>query len=228
MIPNGVDLDDLPTDRAVAANPDDPFRLSYVGTMFGDRDGGPAFGAVRALVDRGVIDPSRFEIRVVGNVMESRRDGSPVPVSFTGFVDHARAVAEMHNSTALLFHEPPYVPGASGKVYEYLASRRPVLCAADPNNVGYRLIDELGAGECADVRDQKGVEAALERLVVRWKEGTLTPLDDVRDEALRRFSRAKLAGDLAGVLRAAISEAAAPDPSSSPASDGAAAGAPAP
>jgi glycosyltransferase involved in cell wall biosynthesis len=210
MIPNGVDLDDLPVDRTMSAGTDDRFRLTFVGTMFGARDGGPVLAAVRALVDRGVIDPGRFEVRIVGNVMQTDRGSLPVPVSFTGFVDHAQAVVEMHRATALIFHEPPYVPGASGKVYEYLASRRPVICAAHPNNVGYRLIDELGAGECADVRDQAAVEAALERLVLRWKQGALTPLDHVRDEALRRFSRAKLAGDLAEVLRAAVGEADTP------------------
>lgn len=206
LIPNGVDPQDLPSDPALSVAPDDRFRLSYVGTMYGDRDAGPVFAAVRALVDRGLIEPHRFEIRVVGKVSQTHSIDAPVPVSFTGFVDHARAVAEMHSSTALIFHEPPHVPGASGKVYEYLTSRRPVLCVAHPDNVGYRLIDELGAGECADVRDQASVEAALERLVLQWEQGGLTPLDAVRDEALRRFSRAKLAGDLAEVLREAIEQ----------------------
>jgi len=212
LVPNGVDLDDLPGDPIVSTVPEDRFRLSYVGSMFGERDGGPVFAAVRALVDRGVIDPSQFEIRIVGNVRHRDHEPVPVPVTFTGFVDHAQAVSEMHSSTALIFHEPPHAPGASGKVYEYLTSRRPVLCAAHPDNVGYRLIDELGAGECADVRDPASVEAALERLVLRWKQGALTPLDHVRDETLRRFSRAKLAGDLADVLGAAIRDNGGPPP----------------
>jgi hypothetical protein len=90
--------------------------------------------------------------------------------------------------------------------------RRPVPCAAHPDNVGYRLMKELGAGDCADVRDPASVEAALERLVLRWKQGALTPLDHVREEALRRFSRAKRAGDLAGVLEAAMRHNATPPP----------------
>ncbi len=132
----------------------------------------------------------RFEIRVVGKSHHGH-DDVPVPVTFTGFVDHQRALAEMHNATALIFHAPAHIPGASGKIYEYLTSGRPVLCVANPNNAAYRLVDELGAGECADVRDPASVEAALERLVTRWKQGALTPLDHVRDEAHRRFSRAK-------------------------------------
>ena len=131
---------------------------------------------------------------------------SPSPLTFTGFVDHHTAVAEILSSTALIFHAPSHVPGASGKIYEYLTSGRPVLCVANPDNAAYRLVEELGAGECADVRDPVSVEAALTRLVTRWEHGGLPSLEDVRREAIKRFSRAKLAGDLAELLRSALSE----------------------
>src|SRR6185312_8306931 len=130
----------------------------------------------------------------------------PVPVTFTGFVDHQTAVAEMLGSTALILHAPPHVPTAPGKLYEYLTSGRPVLCVANPNNAAYRIIDELGAGECADAFDPASVEAALTRLLSRWQEDGLPPQEDVRLEAIRRYSRAKLAGDLAELLRSALGE----------------------
>ncbi len=213
LIPNGVDPDDLLSNPVVTGVRGDRFCLSYVGSFYGDRDGEPVFAAVRTLVDRGVIDPNRFEIRIVGRSVRHWDDEPvPAPVTFTGFVDHVQAVSEMHCSTVLFFHQPPHVPGASGKIYEYLTSRRPVLCAAHPDNVGYRLITELGAGECGDVRDPASVEAALERLVLRWKQGALAPLDYIRAEALARFSRAKLAGDLADVLEATIRDNAASPP----------------
>lgn len=215
LIPNGVDLEDLPAGDDLPDIPMDRFRLSHVGTLYGDRDAGPVFDAVRALVRRGVIDPDRFEIRIVGNAVKHAGDDVPVPVTFTGFVGHQAAVAEMLASTALMFHAPPHVPGASGKIYEYLTSGRPVLCVATPNNAAYRLVQELGAGECADGRSATDVENALERMLKRWEHGTLMPLDGVRDEAKKRFSRAKLAGDLANVLRAALSDADAPLPAAS-------------
>jgi glycosyltransferase involved in cell wall biosynthesis len=206
LIPNGVDLQDIATEPGPSTIPTDRFRLSYVGTLYGARNGGPVFDAVRALVSRGVIDPARFEIRVVGNAVSASTDDLPVPLTFTGFVDHHTAVAEMLGSTALFFHAPPHVPGVSGKIYEYLTSGRPVLCVANPNNAAYGLVQELGAGECADVRDPASVEAALTRLVTQWQDGGLPPLEDVRREAIKRYSRAKLAGDLAELLRTATGE----------------------
>ena len=43
-------------------------------------------------------------------------------------------------------------------------------------------------------------------MVTRWEHGGLPSLEDVRREAIKRFSRAKLAGDLAELLRSALSE----------------------
>lgn len=81
-----------------------------------------------------------------------------------------------------------------------------MLCVASPSNAAYRLVEELEAGECANVGDPASVESALTQLLTRWEDGGLPALDAVRREATRRFSRAKLAGDLAELLRAALSE----------------------
>ena len=78
LIPNGVDLDDIARDLGTSTVPRDHFRLSYVGTLYGARNAGPVFDAVRALVAKGMIDPARFEIRVVGNAVSASADDVPV------------------------------------------------------------------------------------------------------------------------------------------------------
>lgn len=201
LIPNGVDLADLGYGaKAAVRPPNDRFRLSYVGALYGSRNAAPVFAAAKQLISRGMLDPGRLEIRVVGTASHVA-EGEGLPVSFTGFVEHAEAVREMRSASALIFHQPAKQMGASGKIFEYLVSSRPILCVAHPDNVAYRLVQELGAGECADVRDPGSVEAALERLVEKWNSGTLTLSDEVRSEALRRYSREKLAGDLAQLFR---------------------------
>ena len=201
FIPNGVDAEDLTPCAGLASEPSEGhFRLSYVGSLYGSRHASPVFTAVSELAARGGITPQSFEMRIVGHVVGADIDGRGIPVSCTGFVDHSRAVAEMQNATALVFHQPPEQLGASGKIYEYLASGRPVLCVAHPDNAAFRLVRELGAGECADVRSSVEVVEALQRLVERWRSGTLPSGEEVRREALRLFSREKLAGDLAQVF----------------------------
>lgn len=202
FIPNGVDCADLEAGVELSSDPPPGrFRLSYVGSLYGSRHGSPVFEAVRELAARGSITPETFELRIVGPVVDVDTDEARFPISCTGFVDHARAVAEMVGSTALFFHQPPEQLGASGKIYEYLASGRPILCVAHPHNAAFRLVRELRAGECADVRNPAAVVDALQRLVEQWERGAFASAEGRRDEVLRRFSREKLAGDLADLFR---------------------------
>ena len=203
VIRNGVDPDDLP-DHDTRPVGSDRFRLSHVGTLYGSRDAAPVFAAIRALMARGKIDRDHFELRIVGHADLPRADLDSLPVTFVDYVDHQRAIAEMTGASALLFYQPPASRGSSGKIYEYLGSGRPVLCVADPQNLAYRLVDELGAGVCADAGDPQAISCAIERLFANWAHGRETIAPGAREEALRRFSRRTLAGELAGVLRAAL------------------------
>ena len=205
VIRNGVDPDDVPPLNA--RRPDTRFRISYVGTLYGARDAAPVFAALRALVDRGVIDERVLELRIVGPAaLDADANLDRLPVSREGYVDHAAAIAEMAAADVLLFYAPAVNRLPSGKIYEYLVSGRPVLCVAGRDNSSFQLVQELGAGYCAEPQDPAAIEEALERFYLRWQDGKLDISPDVRAETLRRFSRQALAQALAGVLDAAATE----------------------
>ena len=176
VICNGVDPDDLESASSNSRMPESRrLRLSHVGSLREWRDPTPVLAAVHDLIEQGHIDRGRFELRVVGDVSPSRRGFESLPVTFTGHVPHGRALAEMMSASALLLYQPADVPGVTSKVYEYLACGRPVLCVAHPDNRAYRLVQELGGGWCADVRDPAQVRGALEQMVRQWHRGRLAP-----------------------------------------------------
>ena len=211
VLRNGVDPDDLNSVAATRPRVEtDHLRLSHVGSLREWRDPSPVLFAVRDLIDKGAIDRSSFELRVVGKVELGRKQFDTLPVTFTGHLNHHRALAEMMSASALLLYQPSDVPSVTSKVYEYLASARPVLCVAHPDNRAYRLVRELGGGWCADVRDPAGVRQALEDVIVEWRRSGLPPRPAVREETLRRFSHRRLAGQLAAVLRESIAETPRP------------------
>jgi glycosyltransferase involved in cell wall biosynthesis len=215
IIRNGVDADDLgrspgPVLRA------DRFRLAYVGSLYGPRDAAPVLAALSDLFRAGEVDPKRFELRLVGDTTIDRAlDHAGLPISHVGYVDHPRAVQEMTDASALLFYAPAQTRGSSGKIYEYLASGRPVLCVASRENLAYGLVDELRAGPCVEPEDGAGIRRAVLELVADWERGALAVSPDVREEALHRFSRRRAATELASLLRAAIDQAA-PRPDAEP------------
>jgi glycosyltransferase involved in cell wall biosynthesis len=198
VIRNGVDLDDLP---ALAPRSESSrFRLAHVGMLYGQRNAAPVLTALRNLIRHGTIGRDRVELRLVGDARVDERSTAGVPLTRRPYVDHREAVAEMRAADALLLYQPAGWNGASGKVYEYLATGRPILCVAPPENLGSRLVAELGAGICVAPDDSAGIEGAIERLFRSWSAGELMPSDEVRAEALRRFSRAALTRELAHVL----------------------------
>jgi glycosyltransferase involved in cell wall biosynthesis len=208
---NGVDLDDL--SGVVATPPDDRLRLSFVGSLYREIDLKPVLAALRRLSVRGAIDPAVCEVRVVGNVGVPDLDAGPVPVVRTGYVDHAGALEEMARAGALVCYVPPQGNPTPGKIFEYLASGPPVLCVTTPENSAWRLVEDLRAGICADPRDHTGIEAAIATLYEEWRAGRLRNPPAVRDAVLARFSREKLARDLARILDDACGESRAlPEP----------------
>jgi glycosyltransferase involved in cell wall biosynthesis len=201
VIPNGVDEDDIDDIPAAPAEPRTRLRLSHVGTLYGDRDCAPVLAALRRLVDRGELDPDDLELRIVGNDWLAGLDERvPVRLSRTGYVGHRDAVAEMRAADALLFYVAPSSLAPSGKIFEYLASERPILCVAHPDNLASRLVRDWEAGSWAAPDDDAGIERAILDLVARGRDGGLDALPDVRRRTLEQYSRRALAGRLAGVL----------------------------
>jgi glycosyltransferase involved in cell wall biosynthesis len=205
VIRNGVDPEDV---LPVNAHPRGRrFRISHVGALYGARNAAPVFAALRALLDRGVIDEGHLELRIVGAAsLGADANLERLPVSRMGYVDHAAAISEMAAADVLLFYAPTVNRGPSGKIYEYLVSGRPILCVAGSDNFAFQLVQELGAGYCAQPGDPATIEDAIERMYLSWKDGELDINPEVRSETLRRFSRPALARALAAVLDAAAAE----------------------
>jgi glycosyltransferase involved in cell wall biosynthesis len=198
---NGVDESDVAIGILPSA---ERFVLAYVGTIYGIRDPTPVFRALAALADRGDLDRGRFLVRLVGSVwLEGFEPPAGIEVERIGYVDHARAVQEMSTATALLL----YVPGASlapsGKLFEYLASGRPLLCLAHPDNLASRIVRDWKAGVVADPRDEAKIERAILTLWARWEQNGLADQEEVRRRTLEQYSRRAGAERLAEMLEEA-------------------------
>ena len=119
----------------------------------------------------------RLLVRFVGDMRETDRVwartlGIDDAWQETGFLPYQRSVAEQRGADALALLIP-HAGGRgdsvlSGKVFEYLAARRPILAAVPPDGIAAELIQRLGAGEIVDPEDVPGMAAALEQLVDGW------------------------------------------------------------
>jgi glycosyltransferase involved in cell wall biosynthesis len=123
-----------------------------------------------------------------------------VRLSKTGYVDHHDAVDEMRAADALLLYVAPTSLAPSGKLFEYLAAERPILCVTRRENLAAQLVQEWDAGLWAPPEDGAAIEQAILELLARKRAGTLVAQPHVRARTLERYSRRALAGRLADVL----------------------------
>jgi glycosyltransferase involved in cell wall biosynthesis len=202
-VTNGVDADDVPADHD-GAPPTDRFRLSFVGTLYGPIDLHPVLAALERLITEDVIDPERFELRVVGSIWIpdfAAPDG--VPVTQTGYLDHEQAIAEMRSASALVLFVPESSLAPSGTIFEYLAVERPIICVTREDNLAAQLVREWNAGSVARPSDLDANVAALQTLYRRWEAGDLEPPAGTRERVFARYSRRELTRQLATVLETA-------------------------
>ena len=198
-IVNGVDPADF--EPELPGPPTDRFVLSFIGSLYDSINPAAALRVLASRAERGTIDAERIEVRIVGSVWIPGFAPPPgIRVETTGYVPHAQAVAEMCAATALLFYVPSSSLAPSGKLYEYLASGRPLLCLARPDNLASRLVAEWDAGVVAEPDDEEAIEHAFLTLWERWKNAGLADQQQVRANVFEQYSRQANAARLAEVL----------------------------
>jgi glycosyltransferase involved in cell wall biosynthesis len=153
VIENGFDSDLLAPDDV---NLDAKLSLVYTGRLYRQQRLDLVFEALRRLVDSGRIDPLRVEVRIYGQTSSSvetlsTRFGLTALVRQAGMVPRTVAIDAQRVAQILLLPrwEDASAPGVlGGKVFEYLAARRPILAPGSHRDAAEALLDSTGAG-CA-------------------------------------------------------------------------------
>jgi hypothetical protein len=89
------------------------------------------------------------------------------------------------------------------KLFEYLRVGRPVL-ALVPDGATAEVMRETGGGWVVDPIDSMGMQDVIARIYQAWTTGSLDSLR-ANPAALARFSRQRLAGELAAQFDALLS-----------------------
>ena len=194
-----------------AAQPSPDFTICHTGTFYqGRRDPTPLFEALRSLLASGRIDRARLRVRLLSRAepwllqaIEAR--GLADVVALEPWVAWEDAlVAQREAQVLLLLHWGGHAERGvyTGKIFEYLAARRPILMVGGGEGVLADLLRETGAG--VHIRDP----ASLERQIAGfWDEFRTTGRVSYSGDAARieRYSHDRMAREFAAVLDAAAS-----------------------
>ncbi len=208
VVPNGVDIEDFdrldPGEvRERLHGPPDRFVLTFTGQFTSRRVGDALFDGLGYFARWVARQGGGFELRVVGVIsheMRKRFKAAGVPLATTGFLPHDQAIEHMVSADVLLLLTPVGHHASTlttGKVYEYLASDRPILLIGSEDSVARQLITGFNAGIFA-VPNRDEIVTALKQLFNEWKRNALP--STCHRAQLRPFTRKHLAGQLAKIL----------------------------
>ena len=214
LIPNGFDDRQISTRQNVSATSETPrraLRLVYTGTLTFRRVD-TLYQALRVLREEDQVWASRLQLHLVGEMAAADQDlikefELAGQVVAPGIVTRAEARQyQLEADVLLLLMEqfPDGKPGqewmVSSKVFDYLATGKPIL-AVMPKNEAWHILRDLGISILAHVEDVAAIVEMLRDLYAAWEKGSLH--DYAPGQAGRmRYSASNLTRQLATVLDA--------------------------
>ncbi len=203
VIPNGYDEADF-AGRALMAS-SEVFRLTHVGTI---TEVYRLETLLRVLARLQTTFPTvPLKLRFVGKVSDGllrqvRAAGLDTALEVMPYVPHTEAVGEMLSATALLLGIPDVAHNAGvlpGKLFEYLAARKPVVAVGPPDSDASRILLDADAGPILHHSDEAGLLTRLTTLLTQWQQAG--PNLNLPPGPERAWTRRALTGQLAEAVR---------------------------
>lgn len=200
-LPNGYDEADFQFD---SEPPQDTFCLTYTGTIT-DTYNIETFLQAFAENARRHAD-IKFTLRFVGKVSAEVHQQIETAnllycTEFVSFVPHLESIKYLMKSTVLLMAIPDVTNNfciLPGKLFEYLASNKQIICIGPLGSDADRIIDEWGAGRVFNYVTYDLMLDHLDTLSHNWKVNYNLDLPYIN---YYRYSRKHLTGELAQLIR---------------------------
>lgn len=201
LITNGFDNETL-TIGDIA--PDKKFSLVHVGSLVPARNPEILWKALHELLHDGIIQAELLEIKLIGPVDFSVKEmlvkyQLENYTSMIAYLPHSDVIKIQQSGQALLLiinNTPNAKMITTGKIFEYIASGRPVLCIGPVNGDAAGIIAGTNSGVTVDHQDLKGIKNAIRNYYLLFKEGKLKS----GSRSLEKYSRINLTRVLAKVL----------------------------
>ena len=151
----------------------DLFTISHIGSFYGERNPSNFLSALSLLHKKALLPSIRVNFIGISKPI-SIPDNLRSVVNVSSSVTHYDALNAMEQSDALLLIHPTTGNKGiyTGKLFEYLGMKKPILALIDPNDVAADLINHTNAGYSGDNSDIETIQQNLLRLYHEWEANT--------------------------------------------------------
>ena len=198
LITNGFDECDFEQSRCVEADggPDKDFIITHTGLFAADGNPTTLWKVLSEKCIRNEDFRKAIKINLVGKtdeaILESiKAEGLGGALTDMGYQPHAVAVQEQRKASLLILplrKEPEYKAVLPGKLFEYLASWRPVLGIGQPDGAMSMVLNSTKTGVVLDWEDKGSLDRFIELCWQNHLKGKLT----VEDADISQFTRRNL------------------------------------
>ena len=202
VICNGYDFDSemLKNDNKLT----DKFTLSHIGIIGANRNPALLWEAIGEMVHNEEF-ANALDIRLIGQVDKSvidsiKANGIEKYVDIISYIPHSEVLKKQTESHVLLLfvNNTPNAKGIlTGKLFEYMASGRPILAIGPSDGDTAAVLQETETGVNIDFDDKEKMKTELNRLFLKYRnnESTITCRKSVE-----KYSRKSLASDYVKLL----------------------------
>jgi glycosyltransferase involved in cell wall biosynthesis len=175
--------------------------LCHFGSIYGNRKPLALLQAIKELIDEGELDCDRLKLRFIGpwEATDAVCEKHARDLEERGILRREPPVSydecgrQMTTAKVLLILQPDFPLQIPGKIYEYIATGRPLLVIGGDGATAH-LVEQRQLGICCP-NQVSDIKAMLSLLVTGQ-----TQIAPPRKEEQARFEYRTLAGDLASVL----------------------------
>ena len=201
VITNGFDPDDFPEETP---SPESYFSLTHAGYLNEDRNPVKLWDTLGQLVKKDEKFNQALKIRFIGktdrSVFESLKyHGLENHIENIDYLPHQEAIELCCRSQILLLllSDTPEARGRiPGKLFEYLATKRPVFCIGPEDGDSARIIRETQSGYIASFHSSETIEKNILRAFQEFNSGEIS----IKPEGIEKYKRKQLTGELSKVL----------------------------
>ena len=181
--------------------------MSHVGIVGAARNATKFWEALGELIkDENQSDFSNLlKIRLIGQVDNSvlisiKENKLENHVEIIPYIPHEKVIIEQSSSQVLLLfvNNSPNAKGIlTGKIFEYMASGRPILAIGPKDGDTAIILDETKSGTIVDFEDKDGMKEIILDLFNKYKENQLITKEN---ESVKKYSRRALAKEYVNLI----------------------------
>lgn len=209
VIPNGFDWG---TNATLSAPPvSSEFTLTHVGIISASRNEHQLWRALSELKTADSGFSKALKIKLIGQVDQSvlksiEESGLQENAELVPYIPHDQIQQVQSASQVLLLfiNNTPNAKGIlTGKIFEYLASGRPIFCIGPEDGDAAHILKETHAGQTVGFEDKEKMKEIIKDLFHKYLENRL-PSNESKE--VEKYSRRALAGEYGRLLDKTIME----------------------